>query len=112
MDFVLILIGFAIIATIFMNVMAMNIIKSSQIHEAKRKQNLNIILWALPLLGVFVVIRLINRDIKKNQEKMEDEIAPAIREVADKLKVLDADLSQGRINKIAGDDLNQNKKIH
>lgn len=112
MDFALILIGFAIIATIFMNVMAMNIIKSSQIHEAQRKQKLNIILWALPLLGVFVVIRLINRDIKKNQEKMEDEIAPAIREVADKLKVLDADLSQGRINKIAGDDLNQNKKIH
>lgn len=112
MDFVLILIAFAILATILMNIMAMNIIKSSQIHEPKRKQKLIILLWAIPLLGVFVVIKLINKDIKENQAKMEDEIAPAIREVADRLKVLDADISQGKITKISADDLKPNKKIH
>lgn len=98
MDFVLILIGFAVIATIFMNIMAMNIIRSSQIHEAKRKQKLIMLLWTIPMLGVFIVIKMINKDIRENQAKMEDEIAPAIREVADRLKDLDADISMGKFN--------------
>lgn len=113
MDFILVFIGVIIIATVFLNVMATNIIKSSEIHEARRKQQLTAILWALPLLGVFIVIRQINKDIKKNQARMEEEIAPAIRQVADRLKVLDADISSGKFNEpIASDKVKQSKNIH
>ena len=64
------------------------------------------------MLGVFIVIRQINKDIKVNQAKMEEQIAPAIREVADRLKVLDADLSQKRAEQIGRDLPNKNTKIH
>lgn len=112
MDFFWIFLAIIVIACIFLDVMATTIIKSSHIHDDLRKRNLMIILWGLPMLGVFIVIRQINRDIKKHQAKMEEEIAPAIREVADRLKVLDADLSRsmadGRNKHLPG----ESTKIH
>ena len=109
MDFFWIFLAVIVVASVFLNVMGTNIISASHIHDEHRKRVLMVILWGLPILGVFVVIGLINRDIKKNQVKMEEEIAPAIREVADRLKVLDADLSRS-----VGDNNvpNKNTKIH
>ncbi|WP_455376517.1 hypothetical protein [Kaarinaea lacus] len=112
MDFFWIFLTVIVLAYVFMNVMGTTIIKSSHIHDDSRKRVLMTMLWGLPFVGVFVVIRIINRDIKKNQEKMEEEIAPAIREVADRLKVLDADLSRGIANKDQANVPNQNTKIH
>lgn len=112
MDFVFIFIGVVIVATVFLNVTAMNVIKSSQIHSEQKKKRLMLLLWGIPLLGVFIVIRQINKDIKQNQVKMEEEIAPAIREMADRLKVLDADLMMKKLKKVSGDDAKQKTKIH
>ena len=98
MDFFWIFLAVIIIACVFLDVMATTIIKSSHIHDEQRKRNLMIILWGLPMIGVFIVIRQINKDIKKHQAKMEEQIAPAIREVADRLKVLDADLSRTMVD--------------
>ena len=111
MDLVFIFIGVIAIATVFLNVMATNIIQSSQIHEAQKKKQLIMVLWSIPLLGVFIVIRQINKDIKKNQTKMEEEIAPAMREMADRLKVLDADL-RGKASQSSNSSAEQSTKIH
>ena len=50
--------------------------------------------WLLPVIGVFIAMLKINKDIKKNREKVEGEIAPAIRELADKLKNLESDIQR------------------
>ena len=92
---------FAVIfaANIFLNVMGTNIVKSSEIHDARKKRVLLIIIWSIPILGVFIAMIKINKDIKANQVKMEEEIAPAIREMADRLKVLDADIAMSKAKK-------------
>lgn len=112
MDFFWIFLAVIIVACVLMNVMGTTIIKSSHIHDDSRKRVLMIILWGLPMLGIFVVIRIINKDIKKNQAKMEEQIAPAIREVADRLKMLDADLSRGIANKDINNISTKSTKIH
>lgn len=112
MDFFWIFLLVVVIACVFLDVMATSMIRASQIHDAARKRKLLLILWCLPMLGVFIVVRQINRDIKVNQAKMEEQIAPAIREVADRLKVLDADLSQKRAEQINQKIQNKSTKIH
>lgn len=76
----------------FLNVMVTNIIRSSTIHGSDQKRKYLYIVWGLPIAGIFIVITKINKDIKSNEKKMEEEIAPAIRELADRLKVLEADI--------------------
>ena len=86
-------------ANIFLNIMGTNIIKSSEIHDHNKKRNLLIMLWGIPMLGVFIAMIKINKDIKANQQKMEEDIAPAIRQIADRLKVLDADIALSKAKK-------------
>ena len=112
MDLFWIFLVVIIAACVFLNVMGTTIIKSSHIHDDKQKRILMIVLWGIPMLGVFIVIRQINKDIKKHQAKMEEEIAPAIREVADRLKVLDADLSKSMANKNEKSFPGNNTKFH
>ncbi|WP_455200559.1 hypothetical protein [Kaarinaea lacus] len=83
-----------LIAIVYLNYMCTQIIQSSQIHSAEKKQKLVLIVWLLPVLGVFLALFKINKDIKKNREKVEGEIAPAIRELADKLKTLESDIQR------------------
>ena len=81
-------------AIIYLNYMSTQIIHSSRIHSPEKKQNLVLTVWLLPVLGVFIAMLKINKDIKKNREKVEGEIAPAIRELADKLKNLEIDIQR------------------
>jgi len=104
MDLFWIFILIMVIANILLNIMGTNIVRSSEIHDNNKKRNLLIMLWGIPMLGVFVAMIKINKDIKANQQKMEEEIAPAIREMADRLKVLDADIAMSKAKK--------NPKIH
>jgi len=112
MDFIWIFLTIIVVACVVLDVVATTIIKSSHIHDDRSKRQLLVILWGLPMLGVFIVIRQINKDIKKHQEKMEESIAPAIREVADRLKVLDADLSRTIAEKTEKQISGKNTKIH
>ena len=104
MDLIWIFIAVIVAANILLNVMGTNIVRSSEIHDNNKKRNLLIVLWGVPLLGVFLAMIKINKDIKANQAKMEEEIAPAIRQMADRLKVLDADIALSKSKK--------NPKIH
>jgi len=81
-------------AIIYLNYMSTQIIHSSRIHSPEKKQSLVMTVWLLPVIGVFIVMLKINKDIKKNREKVEGEIAPAIRELADKLKNLESDIQR------------------
>lgn len=85
-------------AIIYLNFMCTQIIQSSQLHNAEKKRQLILIVWLLPIAGVFISLLRINKDIKKNREKIEGEIAPAIRELADKLRVLENDIQQEQQN--------------
>lgn len=86
--FLLVILG----AIVLLNVMCTNIIKSSQIHNQKAKNKLLLLVWGVPVLGVFMAIMRINKDIKLNRQKMEQDIVPTIRKIADKIKGLEADL--------------------
>jgi ABC-type thiamin/hydroxymethylpyrimidine transport system permease subunit len=77
-------------AIIYLNYMSTQIIHSSRIHSPEKKQNLVMTVWLLPVIGVFIAML----KIKKNREKVEGEIAPAIRELADKLKNLEIDIQR------------------
>jgi len=112
MDLMWIFLILLLTAYIFLNVMGTGMIKASELHDHNQKTKMIIMLWALPLVGVFMVIRQINKDIKQNQSKIEEEIAPAIREVADRLKVLDADLSRSKLNSSDNQNTGKNIKIH
>jgi len=112
MELMWIFLGFLLIAYVFLGAMATNMIRASEIHDDQRKNRLMLIIWGLPVLGVFIVTRQINRDIKENQAKMEEQIAPAIREVADRLKVLDADISRSRTGGTAVQTTGKDKKLH
>jgi hypothetical protein len=81
-------------AVIYLNVMSARIVQLSQIHDDQKKKQFTILIWALPVVGVFVVMMRINKDIKNNRKKIDEEIAPAIRQLADQLKVLEADIQQ------------------
>ena len=89
MDFLWVFVAIVIVASIFLNVIGTNIVRSSHIHDENKKRVLLLILWCLPIVGVFVVMLRINKDIKASEKKMEDEMAPAIREVADRLSAMD-----------------------
>jgi len=86
--FLLVILG----AIVLLNVMCTNIIKSSQIHSPKEKNKLFLLVWGVPVLGVFLAILRINKDIRLNRKKMEEDIVPTIRKIADKIKGLEADL--------------------
>ncbi|HEY5603357.1 MAG TPA: hypothetical protein VIM41_09625 [Gammaproteobacteria bacterium] len=88
--FGLILLG----AIMYLNITSTQIIQSSHIHTTQKKRHLLLIVWCVPLAGVFIALYMINRDIKKNQQKMENDIAPAIRELSDKIRNIEAGLQQ------------------
>jgi len=107
MDFIWVF-GLVILgATVMLDIMCTNIIKSSQIHNQAQKRKLYAIVWGVPVLGIFISIMRINRDIKLNSKKMEESIAPAIREIADRIKGLEADLQNQRPTY-----QQQNKRLH
>jgi len=81
-------------AVLFLNYTATQIIQSSQIHAEAKKRNLITIVWLLPVAGTFVALYLINRDIRKNQAKIEKDIAPAIRELANRIRNLESDIQR------------------
>lgn len=83
-----------VVAIIYLNYMCTQIIQSSRMHSPEQKHNLVLTVWLLPVVGVFVALLKINKDIKKNRDKVEGEIAPAIRELADKLKTLESDIQR------------------
>jgi paraquat-inducible protein B len=79
-------------AVLYLNYTATQIIQSSQIHAESKKRNLIALVWLLPVVGTFAALYLINRDIRKNQAKIEQDIAPAIRELANRIRNLEADI--------------------
>ena len=83
-------------AVLFLNYSATRIVLSSNIHTEKNKIVFIGLIWVFPILGVIAAMMLINRDIKKNRRKLNEEIAPVIRQLGDKIKHLEADLLQER----------------
>lgn len=88
---IIILLG---VAVLLLNYSGTKIVLSSAIHTDNRKQMLIGLIWVIPILGVIITMLLINRDIKKNHRKLDEEIAPVIRELGNKIKHLEKDLQQ------------------
>lgn len=97
-------------AVLFLNYSATRIVLSSNIHSEKNKYVLIALIWAFPILGVIASMMLINRDIKKNHRKLNEEIAPVIRQLGDKIKNLEADLLQEQRPSGTPDEVK--KKLH
>lgn len=81
-----------LVAVVYLNVMSTRIIRSSPIHDDVKKKHFILMVWIFPVLGVFLAMMQINKDIKNNRKKIDEEIAPAIRQLANQIKVLEADI--------------------
>ena len=92
MEFFWVFMFVVLAAVAFLNVMGTNIIMSSQFHDHDKKKKLLFIVWGVPIVGMFIAMMRINKDIKRERKKMEEDIAPAIRELANRIKVLEADI--------------------
>ena len=78
----------AFIVVVIVLVVALNIegtktVTSSQIHSDTDKRKFILLIWAVPVMGTMVAMWLINNDIRKKRHQMEEEIAPAIKELGD-----------------------------
>lgn len=99
MEFFWIFVGVFVVAIVFLNGMGTSIILSSQIHDKKQQRKLLAIVWGVPVLGIFLAMMRINKDIKSSRKKIEEDIAPAIRELANRIKMLEADIQNEQGNK-------------
>ena len=89
----------AFIVVVIVLVVALNIegtktVTSSQIHSDTDKRKFILLIWAVPVMGTMVAMWLINNDIRKKRHQMEEEIAPAIKELGDRLKKLESGIQR------------------
>jgi hypothetical protein len=92
--FIWLLVVIGVIAVVALNIEGAKTVSSSEIHSDADKHKYLLMIWALPIIGTFLAMWLINKDIKKKQDQMEDEIAPAIKELGDRLKKLESGIQQ------------------
>ena len=83
-----------IVLVFALNVESSKTVTSSQIHSEQEKRKFKIIIWVLPVIGTMIAMWLINKDIRKKQHQMEEEIAPAIKELGDRLKKLESGIQR------------------
>lgn len=92
--FIWVLVIVAVISVVALNIEGAKTVSSSEIHSESEKLKYLTIIWVLPFIGTILVMWLINKDIRKKQTQMEDEIAPAIKELGDRLKKLESGIQQ------------------
>lgn len=85
-----------LVLVVALNVESTKTVTSSQLHSEPQKRKFKILIWALPIIGTMIAMWQINKDIRKKQHQMEEEIAPAIKELGDRLKKLDMGIRQKR----------------
>jgi len=83
-----------IVLVVALNVESTKTVSSSQLHDEREKRKFKIIIWALPVIGTMIAMWLINKDIRKKQHQIDEEIAPAIKELGDRLKKLESRVQQ------------------
>jgi len=93
-----------IVLVVALNVESTKTVNCSQIHGEREKRKFKLLIWALPIIGTMIAMWLINKDIRRKQHQMEEEIAPAIKELGDRLKKLESGIQRKHIN--------NNKKLH
>lgn len=89
----------AVIVLVVTLVVALNIestktVSGSQIHSDTQKRKFLIMIWAIPIIGTILTMWLINKDIRQKQHEIEEEIAPAIKELGDRLKKLESNIHE------------------
>jgi cytochrome c-type biogenesis protein CcmH/NrfF len=90
----LIFIVVGIVLVVALNMESSKTVSSSQIHTDQQKRKFKVLIWALPIIGTMIAMWLINKDIRKKRHQMEEEIAPAIKELGDRLKKLEAGIQR------------------
>lgn len=88
----------SVVSVVALNLEGTKTVSSSEIHSDSEKRKYRILIWALPVIGTILVMWLINKDIRKKQIEMENEIAPAIKELGDRLKKLESGIHQKQNN--------------
>ena len=87
-----------VISVVALNIASSKTVSSSEIHSEAEKQKFLMLIWLLPIVGTMLAMWLINKDIRKSQDEMEDQIAPAIKELGDRLKKLESSIQQKQNN--------------
>jgi hypothetical protein len=92
------LVFLSVIAVVALNIASGKTVSSSEIHSDAEKRKFLLMIWLLPIVGTMLAMWFINKDIRKSQHEMEDEIAPAIKELGDRLKKLETRIHQKQNN--------------
>ena len=92
--FIWVLVIVGVISVVALNIEGAKTVSSSEIHSDSEKLKYLVMIWALPFIGTILAMWFINKDIRKKQHQMEDEIAPAIKELGDRLKKLESGIHQ------------------
>ena len=92
--FIWLLVVIGVIAIVVLNIEGAKTVSSSEIHSDAEKRKYRIMIWAFPIVGTMMAMWSINKDIRKKQHEIEDEIAPAIKELGDRLKKLESGIQQ------------------
>lgn len=92
-------ISLIVFLALYLSIVGTTTVSHSEIHTSKQKRNYILLIWIFPIIGTFVVIALINRDIKKQAEKAEEKIAPMIKDLADQISLLDAAIQKKKGDK-------------
>ncbi len=87
-----------VLAVVALNIESSKTVAGSQIHSDAEKSKYRRMIWLFPVVGTIWAMWLINKDIRKKQHEMEEEIAPAIKELGDRLKKLESGLQNKQKN--------------
>jgi NADH:ubiquinone oxidoreductase subunit 6 (subunit J) len=92
--FIWVLVIVGVISVVALNIEGAKTVSSSEIHSDEEKRKYQLMIWGLPILGTILAMWFINKDIRKKQDEMEEEIAPAIKELGDRLKKMESGIQQ------------------
>ncbi|NOZ55052.1 MAG: hypothetical protein GXP08_18250 [Gammaproteobacteria bacterium] len=87
------------LSAITLNIFATQTVLSSSIHTKIKRRNYILLIWSIPIVGVILAVLFINRDIKKNKETIESDIADVMKDLAKRINGIEADIKQKRSKK-------------
>jgi len=84
------------LSAVMLNIIATQTVLSSSIHTKTRIRRYVLLIWCAPIFGVILVMILINRDIKKNKETLENDVANVMKDLTERINGIEAGIVKKR----------------
>ncbi len=81
-----------------LNIIATRTILGTHLITIKRKRNLLILIWLVPVFGFILSIIIFNGDMKKKKENSDKELITALNSFTEKMNTANKEIKQKRKN--------------